>query len=69
MNTPTLTYHVENWRGNTILTTTDLDTAKKAAEEYAFESASDVEVIAYENNDPNGEEVYFWETHLTYTES
>lgn len=62
-------YHVENWCGNTILTTTDLDTAKKAAEEYAFESGSDVEVIAYENNAPNGEELYFWETRLSFCEA
>ena len=68
MNTPTLTYHVINWCGTTILTTTDLAAAKKAAKEYAFESDSDVEVIAYENNDPEGEYTYYWETHLSYVE-
>lgn len=64
-----ITYHVENWCGNTILTTADINAAKKAAEEYAYRSGSDVTICAYENNDTEGEYTYYWETSLSFCEA
>ena len=61
-----LKYHVNNWCGNTIFSSTNLEEAKNKAEEYAFDSGTDVEVVAY---DTDGEEVFFWETHVSFCEA
>lgn len=58
-------YHVNNWCGNTIYASYNLEESKNKAEEYAFDSGSDVEVVAY---DADGEEIFLWETHLGFYE-
>lgn len=60
------TYHVTNWCGHNLYTGTDLEKAKDIAKEYAFKSASDVDICAY---DENGEEIFFWETSLSFCEA